>query len=388
MDDVRSATPWPTAVMRWIPAAMIVAGVVFDLATPNPYTGDTMLAGACVLAGATQSARTALLTCGTAMAGVIALTVENGIFGSGIGLSEILNVLLSAVIGLSVNRVLARSGRRLATVRDVAESAQRALLPEPPGRLGPLAIAARYEAAQSGARIGGDVYAAEHTRYGVRLLIGDVRGKGMGAVATVSVLLGAFREAADEEPDLAGLAHRLDRALERDRARRPGEEELEGFATGLLAEFTPAGTEDEAGTEGSGRTTPGGRLRLLNRGHPPPYLLHGSTVRTLEPATPDLPFGMSALGGVRSAPDEVELPADATLLLVTDGVTEARDRNGVFYDPETRLPRLGPFGGPGRGPGGGPQQAIDVLLRDLADWTGGVALADDRAVLAVSPCPP
>lgn len=361
--------------MRWIPAAMIVVGVVFDLATPNPYTGDTMLAGASVLAGATQSARAALLTCVCALASVVALTVENGIFGSGIGLSEILNVLLSVVIGLAVNRVLTRSGRRLATVRDVAESAQRALLPDPPRRIGPLAIAARYEAAQSGARIGGDVYAAERTRYGVRLLIGDVRGKGMGAVATVAVLLGAFREAADEEPDLAGLAARLDRALDRERSRRQGEEDLEGFATGLLAEFT-TGEPGSGGAGGGAGGTAGGTLRLLNRGHPPPYLLDGGTVRTLEPAAPDLPFGMSALGGLRSAPDETPFPPGATLLLVTDGVTETRDRDGVFYDPETRLPGFCPVGGP--------QQAIDVLLRDLADWTGGTPAADDRAVLAVS----
>ncbi|MFF6959173.1 SpoIIE family protein phosphatase [Streptomyces sp. NPDC008317] len=363
-------TPWPTAMMRWVPAAMIVGGLVFDLVTPNPYTGDTMLAGACVLAGAIQSARIAVLTCLASLVGVFVLTVHGGIIREGVGVAEILNVVLSAVIGLAVNRALTRSGRRLATVRDVAESAQRALLPDPPPRIGPLAIAARYEAAQSGARIGGDVYAAEQTRYGVRLLIGDVRGKGMGAVASVAVLLGAFREAADEEPDLPGLARRLDRALDRDRERRgggSGEEYLEGFTTGLLAEFVhrPEDPEEVCDT-----------LRLLNRGHPPPYLLDGGTVRTLEAAAPDVPFGMSDLGGVRTVPEELAFPPGATLLLVTDGVTETRDREGVFYDPEIRLSGLGPVTGP--------QHAIDVLLRDLVTWTGGAPVADDRAVLAVS----
>jgi serine phosphatase RsbU (regulator of sigma subunit) len=85
---------------------------------------------------------------------------------------------------------------------------------------------------------------------------------------------------------------------------------------------------------------------------------------------------MSALGGLRSGPDETAFPPGATLLLVTDGVTETRDRHGVFYDPGLRLPALGAVGGP--------QQAIDVLLRDLADWTSGAPTADDRAVLAVS----
>lgn len=384
MDE--APTTWPTSVTLWLAAVMIAGGVIFDVATPTPYTGDSLLAGACVLSGATQRARTALVMSLIALTVIIVLTVKAGDLGDGSGLFDIVNVLLSVVIGLGVNRVLSRSGRRLATVRSVAEAAQRALLPDPPVRLGPLAIAARYEAAQSGARIGGDVYAAQRTRYGVRLLIADVRGKGMGAVATVAVLLGAFREAADDEPDLACLALRLDRALDREAVRQQGEEHLEGFVTGLLAEFVadpgaaglpgPTGLSGRAGSPGYGAGAGGGVLRLLNRGHPPPYLLHGAAVRPLEPGTPDLPFGMTGLGGIRSAADELAFPPGATLLLVTDGVTETRDRDGVFYDPRDRLPGLGPFRGP--------QHAIDALLADLAAWTGGAATADDRAVLAVS----
>ncbi|WP_223187430.1 hypothetical protein [Streptomyces sp. CBMA29] len=132
MDEVRMTTPWPNALVRWVPAVMIVGGVVFDLVTPNPYTGDTMLAGACVLAGAIQSARIAILTCLVSLAGVLALTIHSGIIRQGAGTAEIINVVLSGVIGLAVNQALTRSGRRLATVRDVAESAQRALLPDPP----------------------------------------------------------------------------------------------------------------------------------------------------------------------------------------------------------------------------------------------------------------
>nr|WSX78884.1 serine/threonine-protein phosphatase [Streptomyces sp. NBC_00899] len=354
-------TGWPTALVRWIPGGMVAAGVVFDLATPAPYTGDPLLAGGCVLAGATQQTRATMITFGAALLAMVALTMEDNRLDEHSGIADVGSIVLAGGIALIVNRVLRRHGRQLATVRGVAEAAQRALLPDPPQRIGPLGIAARYDAAASEARIGGDVYAAQATPYGIRLLIGDVRGKGLGAVGAVAVLLGAFREAADAEPDLPRLADRLDRALDRHKTGGGDEAALEGFTTGVLAEFSADGDT----------------LRLVNRGHPPPYLLTADgAVHTLEPSAPDLPFGMHGLGGLRSVPDEVAVPHGATLLLVTDGVTETRDPAGEFYDPQARLPALGPQDTP--------QQAVESLLRDLDAWTESrVPGNDDRAVLAV-----
>lgn len=353
-------TGWPSALVRWIPGGMVASGVVFDLVTPAPYTGDPLLAGGCVLAGATQSARATMVTFGVALLAMLALTMEDHRLDEHRGIADLGSVALAGVIALVVNQVLRRHGQRLETVRGVSEAAQRALLPDPPQRIGPLGIAARYSAAASEARIGGDIYAAQATPYGIRLLIGDVRGKGLGAVGAVAVLLGAFREAADAEPDLPRLGGRLDRALDRYKAGGGGEAQLEGFTTGLLAEFSPDG----------------GTLRLVNRGHPPPYLLAADgTVTALEPSAPDLPFGMHGLGGVRAVPDEVAVPHGATLLLVTDGVTEARDPAGAFYDPQVRLPALGPQATA--------QQAVETLLRDLDAWAAGRPGNDDRAVLAV-----
>ncbi|WUH92970.1 serine/threonine-protein phosphatase [Streptomyces sp. NBC_00433] len=351
----------PTALVRWIPGGMIAAGVVFDLVTPAPYTGDPLFAGGCVLAGATQARRATLVTFACALLAMLALSMEDHRLAEHRGIADLGSVVLAGAIALVVNRVLHRFGRRLETVRGVSEAAQRALLPDPPQRIGPLSIAARYEAAASEARIGGDVYAAQATPYGIRLLIGDVRGKGLGAVGAVGALLGAFREAADAEADLPRLADRLDRALERYKAGREEETRLEGFSTGLLAEFS----------------SDGGTLRLVNRGHPPPYLpAADGAVRALEPSAPDLPFGMEGLGGVRRAPDEVPVPHGATLLLVTDGVTESRDAAGAFYDPQARLPALGPQATA--------QQAVETLLRDLDAWTAHrLPGDDDRAVLAV-----
>ncbi|MDJ0343995.1 PP2C family protein-serine/threonine phosphatase [Streptomyces sp. H10-C2] len=356
MDRLSASGP---GYIRFAAPALVLIGAGFDLLTPADYHGGPLLAVACVAAGATLSFRSTLALSALALATATGLTVRHGTFGHAPGVTEIVNVLLAGVIGLVVNRVIARYGRRLDTVRTVSEAAQRAILPTPPRHIGPLDIAARYRAAQSEARIGGDLYAAEDSPYGIRLLIGDVRGKGLGAVGAVSVVLGAFREAAEQAPDLLELAERLEHALVREGIRRSGEDRTEGFTTALLAEFSP-----------DYRT-----LRLLNRGHPAPYLLVGGTVRALDAAEPDLPLGIGGLCGRRSGPDVHRLPPGGTLLLVTDGVTEARDGAGVFYDPAERLA--------GRGPFQRPQDVIDALVSDVETWSGGHG-TDDMAVLAVT----
>jgi hypothetical protein len=77
----------------------------------------------------------------------------------------------------------------------VAEVAQRAILRPIPARLGAMSFATRYLSAAEEALIGGDFYDAAFTPHGLRLITGDVRGKGLPAVQLASVVLGCFREA-------------------------------------------------------------------------------------------------------------------------------------------------------------------------------------------------
>ncbi|MDT0450145.1 PP2C family protein-serine/threonine phosphatase [Streptomyces hesseae] len=357
------STYWPRYV-RLAPGALIAAGLTWNALAPQNYWGDPMMAAACVVAGALLSLRHTVVVGAVIVVGVLALTAKDDYLGRPPGWLELANTLFAALIGVGVNRVVARHGRRLDVVRSVAEAAQRAVLPAPPARIGPLAVAACYRAAQVEAQIGGDAYAVQATPYGTRVLIADVRGKGLGAVGAVALLLGAFREAAATAPDLGELADRLERAVAREVGEREEELRMEGFITALLGEFEPGA----------------GRLSLLSRGHPAAYLLTGGVdgvrVRPLAAGEPGLPLGMGALdaSGPRPAPDRWPFAAGDTLLMVTDGVTEARDGAGVFYDPRERLPGLGPFGGPG--------DVIDALIRDVERWTGGPR-DDDMAVLAV-----
>ena len=77
-----------------------------------------------------------------------------------------------------------QQSERLAGVTLVAEVVQRAILAPPPPRAGPVALSARYLSAAKEAQVGGDLYEVVRGPSSVRLLVGDVRGKGLSAVRT------------------------------------------------------------------------------------------------------------------------------------------------------------------------------------------------------------
>lgn len=345
-------------VLLVLPGALIVLGLVFDVLTPPSFTGSPFFTAAPLIAAPLFTLWATALTGGLAVCAVFLLHLLGGTSWKVEALTELVTVLTVAGLALLINRMVRRSGERLASARGIAEAAQRAVLPKPAERIGGLHVSAWYEAAQADAFIGGDLYAVQETPYGVRLAVGDVRGKGLGAVEAVAVVLGAFREAADTEPTLEALAQRLERALAREGTRRDSLDAVEGFTTCVLGEVPPGE----------------GVLRLLNRGHPEPLLLHGNgELAVLTPVEPALPLGMGELGGWPDLVQEWAFPAGTTLLLYTDGLTEARDGAGDFYDPAARLRgRIFP----------GPQALLSALSSDVRRHTGGGA-TDDMALLAV-----
>lgn len=93
----------------------------------------------------------------------------------------------------------------------------------------------------AGAAIGGDLYEVVATEYGVRAVMGDVRGHGIGALGTVAAVLGCFREAAHDEKDLGAVLRRLERALDRHLRQEHQGCAAEEFVTLLLVEIRPDG---------------------------------------------------------------------------------------------------------------------------------------------------
>lgn len=252
--------------------------------------------------------------------------------------------------------------RELAQVRSVAEAAQRVLLWPLPSRLGALQLASLYLAAEDEASIGGDLYAAARTADGARVMIGDVRGKGLPAIGEAALLLGAFREAAHHHAALPELASSLERSITRYLADfEPEEEAGERFVTALLVEIP----DDEP------------VIRMTSCGHVAPLLLGPDrrvTVPDLAPAPP-LGVGLTAPDGC--AAKVLPFGPDDTLVLYTDGAVEARDHHGTFYPLTERIVQWA---------GSSPEVLLHHVQRDLLAHTGG-RLNDDIALIALRRVP-
>jgi Stage II sporulation protein E (SpoIIE) len=261
--------------------------------------------------------------------------------------------------------------QQLANAVSVAEVAQRAVLRPLPEAVGNLRFGVVYLAAAADAKVGGDLYDVANTPYGVRVIIGDVRGKGLGAVEVAADVLGMYREIAHGVHTLGELARRLDAGL----ARRYGEHEE--FVTALLAEIDPSK----------------GRLTLFNCGHPPAMLINAATgdVRVLEVPANAPPLGLITLGDYSGASMVVDLRPNDQLLLYTDGVTEARNADRAFYPLHERLTKLataarhaGETGKAGavRPIGEADGDLLGLLRADLLRHVGA-PLDDDAALLLV-----
>ena len=196
------------------------------------------------------------------------------------------------------------------------------MLRQLPETVGPLNVGVVYLAAAAEARVGGDLYEVVATNeHGIRMIIGDVRGKGLEAVEVAADIIGRFRELAHSVHTLDEIAYRLDAGL----TRRWGKHEE--FVTALLAQVDPER----------------GRLTILNAGHPPPILVSAAgEVTVLEVRAPAPPLGLITLGNDSGAKQTYPFEPNDQLLLYTDGVTEARDANREFYPLDERVAALAP----------------------------------------------
>jgi sigma-B regulation protein RsbU (phosphoserine phosphatase) len=195
---------------------------------------------------------------------------------------------------------------RLTLKRDleIARDIQRAMLPQEMVTGGGLEA---YGFTRPANTVGGDFYDVLQMPDG-RLVIalGDVSGKGSPAALLMALTLAILRTLVDEGLGPAALAQRLNVQVAR---HAPGSR----FVTMFLAVFDPMT----------------GALHYVNAGQNPPIL------RRVSGALERLTSGGVALGmfelSAYTAGDTWLAPGDV-LVLYSDGITEAENKQGVFFD--------------------------------------------------------
>ncbi|AKH85899.1 hypothetical protein AA958_30950 [Streptomyces sp. CNQ-509] len=382
---------------RWFVAALFVVITFADLVTARGQSLGALFSILPVLV-AVNGGRRAVVAAG-ALGVVLAalLSWYNHDAGQARFFARFIAVVGATGLGLVLQAVRVDRERRLARAQRIADVAQRALLPVPPRRVGPFEVAATYASAAHDAQVGGDLYDVVGTGSGLRAVIGDVRGKGLPAVRIAGGALGVFRAVGHDERDLPLIGRRMEHSV----LREAGPED---FVTVLLVEVTT-----------------GGRCTLLSYGHPPPLVRNVAGEVREAPVAAHPPIGLGLLrdpapedradggygaagasggpgdAGVVSAADpaidplatpdsasarttELILVPGDELLLVTDGVLEARNAAGEFYPLTPRYAGC-------LGPHDPPAEVLAALNADMRVYCGG-ELDDDSALVLLRYTPP
>jgi phosphoserine phosphatase RsbU/P len=199
-----------------------------------------------------------------------------------------------------------------AGLAQLADTLQQSLLPPHLPDIAGVEIAAHYEAARDGSEVGGDFYDVfESARNDWSIVIGDVCGKGPEAAALAALVRYTTRAAA-----IQTRRPRLVLTLVNEVVVRQSEEQ---FCTAAYVRLRPEGD--------------GARLTISLAGHPPPLVLRSAgDIESVEARGRVLgPFTDLA-----SVDRIVQLDAGDSLLLYTDGVTDARNADGFYGEDRLR----------------------------------------------------
>src|SRR5690348_8811890 len=229
-----------------LPLGVLGVIVIVDAALPSRIVVTGAFAVAAIVASAiTTVTRTAVVAVAATVLAALSALWNHNFDSIEFWVRSAVTVSIGALaVSLAVVRV--RRERKLLRMTAIAEAAQRALLRPMPSSIGSLGLAARYVSATREALVGGDLYGVVETPDGVRVIVGDARGKGLDAVQMAATVLAGFRHAATREPSLKAVATDLDNVV----TSVAGDED---FVTAVLAEFH----DDHSVT-------------LVNCGHHPP----------------------------------------------------------------------------------------------------------------------
>ncbi|MGI8460046.1 MAG: PP2C family protein-serine/threonine phosphatase [Solirubrobacterales bacterium] len=240
------------------------------------------------------------------------------------------------------------------TQRRIAHTLQQALLPPSLPEIAGVETAVIYRAGADGLEVGGDFYDLFATGESWTAVIGDVSGKGAKAAALTALVRHTARAFAERGP--AAAVEQVDRAIWREGKR-------EMFATLVVASLE--------------RTTAALEIEVVVAGHPPPFVIRSDgTVSSVQTTAPLV----GAIDAIEVGQVSLEIAVGETLLLYTDGLTEARGPSqGRFGEDGVRqvIKTLA---------GAAPEQLIDGVLARAREFSPDFP-EDDVAILAIRATP-
>ena len=230
----------------------------------------------------------------------------------------------------------------------LAREIQCGLLPKTDTRFGPWQMFFHYQPA---GLVSGDYCdVVDAGGRGLYFMLGDVSGKGIAAAMLMSNLHALFRALISAGLPLSELVTQANRVF---------------CETTLAAHYA---------TLVAGHAFVTGEVELCNAGHLPPLHIHGNKVAKV-PST-GLPLGMFCTQ--EFALSQLRLDQGDSLLLYTDGLTEAEDDTGTAYGEE----RLGLL--VASSCGATPMDLLAACRKDLDAFRGPAAIRDDLSLLSVS----
>jgi len=180
--------------------------------------------------------------------------------------------------------------------------------------------------------------------------VADVAGKGIAASLLMARFSAETRFCLASEASPATAVGRLNRIF-------CGNAWEDRFITLVLCLIDPARHE----------------VRVVNAGHLPPLLCRaGCPGKPVGEAETQLPLGIDL--DVRYTEVTLELPPSASVILYTDGITEAMNGDNELYGCERLWAQLGQCTG-------GPSEIGKAVLDDVQVFVGGRAQSDDMCLV-------
>jgi serine phosphatase RsbU (regulator of sigma subunit) len=241
-----------------------------------------------------------------------------------------------------------RQDREIRLVQDV----QRAYQPEQDERaIGRIRVAGMNVLCEDAS---GDYYDFIELPGGrIAAVIGDVSGHGLGAALVMAQARALLRAFSATEADLPRVLNLLNDFLSAD------------MSGGRFMSAFVALADPEQGV-----------LEWQNAGHPPALLYRAAAGRVERLGAHGRVLGVFP-GADFAANPPVRLAPGDTLLLYTDGATEALNREGSMLGEAGLVEELS------RSAGGGPAAVLEAVRRRVVEWTGAESFKDDLTLVAL-----